>query len=179
MMVVSTRGWGLGIGIVMMACPIACGLALERASMEIVREAEVRWEEAPILDYRITVDVDRPSERRRNEITVRRGRIIEATVAYWDPGESRWDRPAALRDDQASPFTARGLLWMVRDELTKGQRSDIQIAMDETLLFPKKIVMGPARLNERTVPHSEAAITVHSFEVTAPEGPPSPAGSAG
>jgi hypothetical protein len=141
-----------------------CGLALEPASIERVREAESRWNAAPILDYGITVDIDRPGERRRNEITVRDGRIVSASVSYWDPGEDRWSRPAPLREEQALPFTPTGLLEMVRREIGMKSRLDLRIALKGAPPFPHRILMGGLRRGEGIVPNSEAVITVRRFE---------------
>ena len=141
-----------------------CGLALEPASMARVEEAETQWDTAPILDYGITVDVDRPGERRRTEVKVRDGRIVSASVSYWDPGEDRWSRPTSLRDEQAMPFTPLGLLDMVRREISPKIRRDVRISLKGSPPFPHRILMGGLLREEGAVPNSEATITVRRFE---------------
>jgi hypothetical protein len=40
---------------------------------------EERWTADPVPSYRIVVDVDRPGERRRNDVTVTEGRVTHAS----------------------------------------------------------------------------------------------------
>lgn len=142
----------------------ACGLALEPATIERVRDAEARWDEAPVLDYGITVDVDRPGERRRTVLDVRGGRIVSASVSYWDPDEGRWSAPTPLRPEQALPFTPPGLLDMVRREIHLQSRSDLRIDLKGSPPFPHRILMGRLKRGDRLVPNSEAMISVRRFE---------------
>ena len=153
-----------GVAVAMLLASAACGLTLEPASMARVRDAEAQWDAAPILDYGITVDVDRPGERRRTEISVRDGRIVSASVSYWDPEEDRWSRPASLREEQALPFTPLGLLDMVRREISVKSRRDVRIALQGSPPFPHLILLGGLNRGEGIVPNSGAAITVRRFE---------------
>lgn len=153
-----------GVTVAMLLAAAGCGFALEPASMARVRDAEAQWEAAPILDYGITVDVDRPGERRRTEVDVRDGRIVSASVSYWDPGENRWSRPASLREEQAFPFTPLGLLDMVRREISTKSRRDVRIALKGSPPFPHRILMGGLIRGQGVVPNSEATITVRRFE---------------
>ncbi len=143
----------------------ACGLGLERATAERIATVEASWKASPVLDYRITVDVQRPEERRRNLITVRDGRIMEASVSYWDADGRRWGDAAALREEQASPFTPRGLFDFLRQELAAGRRREILVSFGGTPPFPRRIVLGARRRGERDVPGSEATIIVRRFEI--------------
>ena len=158
------RAAGCIVAVTTLLGPAACGLALEPASMARVEEAEAQWDAAPILDYGITVDVDRPGERRRTVVDVRDGRIVSASVSYWDPGEDRWSPPTSLRDDQAMPFTPLGLLDMVRREISPTIRREVRISLKGSPPFPHRILMGGLLRKEGSVPNSEATITVRRFE---------------
>ena len=135
------------------------------ATTRMIDEAEARWQADPVPSYHIVVDVDRPDDRRRTELTVREGEIVEATVSYWDFREKRWQEPHPLNQEQASPFTVPGLFEMVRGELRSSGRADIRVVMDGEPAFPHRIVLGPVWQGRRPVEGTEATVTVREFEV--------------
>lgn len=142
----------------------ACGARLVPASVDMVDEAEARWQANPVLNYRIVVDVERPDDRRRNELTVRQGEVTRAVVMYWDPRQKRWGEPYALNPEQAFPFTVPGLFDMIRGELRGSNRADIRVAMGGEPPFPQRIVLGPVWEDLRPVPGTEATVIVREFE---------------
>jgi len=142
----------------------ACGSRLVPASVRMMDEAEARWQANPVLNYRIVVDVERPDDRRRNELTVRQGEVTRAVVMYWDPRQKRWGEPYELNPEQAFPFTVPGLFDMVRGELRGSNRADIRVAMDGDPPFPQRIVLGPVWEDLRPVPGTEATVIVREFE---------------
>ncbi|MFQ5814430.1 MAG: hypothetical protein ACE5I2_14730 [Anaerolineae bacterium] len=135
------------------------------ASMRMMDDAEARWQADPVPSYHIVVDVDRPDDRRRTELTVRQSEIVEATVSYWDFRKKRWQEPYELNQEQAFPFTAPGLFDMVRGELRGSNRADIRVVMDGEPAFPHHIVLGPVWQDLRPVSGTEATVTVRKFEV--------------
>lgn len=141
-----------------------CGARLVPASVGMIDDAEARWQANPVLNYRIVVDVERPDDRRRNELTVRQGEVTRAVVMYWDPREKRWGEPYELNPEQAFPFTVPGLFDMVRGELRGSDRADIRVAMGGEPPFPQRIVLGPVWEDLRPVPGTEATVIVREFE---------------
>ncbi len=57
-----------------------CELRLRGTTVAEMDAAETTWQENPILDYHIVVEVKRPDELRRNDVTVRGGEVSEATM---------------------------------------------------------------------------------------------------
>ncbi len=140
------------------------------ASMCMMDDAEARWQTDPVPSYHIVVDVDRLDDRRRTELIVRQGEIVEATVKYWDFGKKRWQEPYDLNYEQAFPFTVPGLFDMVRGELRGSGRADVRVVMEGEPAFPHRIVLGPVwgwcpTYDLRPVDGTEATVTVREFEV--------------
>lgn len=147
----------------------ACGPRLVSASVRMMDEAEARWQANPVPSYRIVVDVERPDDRRRNELTVRQGQVVSAVVKYWDSRRRRWKEPYELNPEQAFPFTVPGLFDMVRGELRNSGRAEIRVAMGGEPAFPRRIVLGPVWQDLRPVPGTEATVIVREFEPLAAE----------
>ena len=147
----------------------ACGPRLVSASVRMMDEAEARWQVNPVPSYRIVVDVERPDDRRRNELTVRQGQVVSAVVKYWDSRRRRWKEPYELNPEQAFPFTVPGLFDMVRGELRNSGRAEIRVAMGGEPAFPQRIVLGPVWQDLRPVPGTEATVIVREFEPLASE----------
>lgn len=142
-----------------------CYIGLDRASLQMIDAAEANWQANPVPGYDITVEVDRPGERRRNEISVRQGQVTRAVVRYWNPDEKRWQEPAPLNEEQAFPFTVPGLFDMVRGELQRSGRADIWVAMEKSpASFPRRLVLGPVWQDGQAVTGTEATVTVREFE---------------
>jgi hypothetical protein len=145
-----------------------CYIGLERASIPMIDAAEANWQANPVPGYDITVEVDRPGERRRNEISVRQGQVRRAVVRSWDPDEKRWQEPAPLNEEQAFPFTVPGLFDMVRDELRHSGRADIRVMIGKSpASFPRRLVLGPVWQAGQPVTGTEATVTVRKFEPAA------------
>lgn len=156
------------VALLMLALVAACGPRLQKASVRMMDEAEARWAANPVRSYHIVVDVERPDDTRRTEVTVEEGRITRGVVRYWDPRSRRWGEPYELNEEQAFPFTVPGLFDMVRGELRGSGRVDIRVAMGGEPAFPRRIVLGPVWQNGRPVPDTEARVTVRSFEPLVP-----------
>lgn len=155
---------GLSIGLVLAGISYFRNAKLEEASYRMLNESQGIWYTAPILNYHIVVDVKRPDERRRNEIIVEEGEVIEATVKYWKPGGLGWDTPYSLNEEQAYPFTIPGLYDMVRGALASSNRADIRVEMRGNPPFPHRVVFGPVWEGGRPVMGTESQVTVQTFE---------------
>ena len=159
------RGWGVALlGILLVALLGGCTIGMERASIAMMDEAEANWQAQPALDYEITVEVDRPDDRRRTTVVVAGGAIVQGTVTYWDPNNRRWQEPYELNEEQAFPFTVPGLFEMVRGEIRGSGRADIRVKMGGDPPFPRRIVLGPVFMDGRPVSGTEATVVVTSYE---------------
>ena len=136
-----------------------------QATMEDLDAAEALWLETPATDYMITVEVDRPDDRRRTMVVVADGEIVEGIVAYWDPGTRKWQDALPLSDEQSFPFTVPGLFDMVRGALEGSGREDIRVSMDGEPPFPREIIFGPVIVDGEPFSTTEATITVRHFTV--------------
>lgn len=140
-----------------------CVPGLHRASLEMIDRAEAQWKESPVLDYEITVEVNRPDDRRRTSVIVQQGQIVRGEVTYWNSADKRWNEPYALNEEQSFPFTIPGLFEMVRGELKGSGRVDIRMRMKDELSFPWYIVLGPVMLDGQAVSGTEAVISVEQY----------------
>lgn len=143
---------------------VGCTALMPQASFEMMNDAEAQWDTAPIISYRIVVDVDRPSDRRRTEVAVRQNAIVHANVQYWNDTTRAWDEPADVNQEQAYPFTVPGLFDMVRGELASSGRADVRVSMDGSPAFPHRLVLGPVWMDGKPVSGTEATVTVRTFE---------------
>ncbi len=156
--------WPAWISALTMGCLlIGCGARLQPASVELMHECEARWLEHPVLSYHITVDVDAPNERRRNEVTVREGKVTRAVISYWDGHQKQWGVTRGLDSQQAFPFTVPGLFDTVQSELKRNNRTDIRVAIDRNYAFPQSIVLGPVLMDGHRLLDTAATVTVASF----------------
>jgi hypothetical protein len=150
---------GLALGLL-----AGCATNLQPASLQMIDEAEVQWQQAPILNYHIIVEVDRLDERRQNDLTVSQGQVIHAVVAYWDTNSNTWNRSTDLNQQQAFPYTVPGLFDTVRGELKNGSRTDIQVALGGDPPFPQQIDLGEVQDAGQAVSGTAATVTVKKFE---------------
>ncbi len=146
----------------------ACNSNLESATLQLMDSSEALWQADPVSTYSIVVEVDRPSDRRRNFITVEKGQVVQATVSYWNAESKQWDTPYDLNQEQAFPFTVPGLFDMVRGEIRGSGRGDIRVQLSGDPPFPRLIVLGPVLLNGQPVGGTEATVIVDEFEPAAP-----------
>ncbi len=135
------------------------------ASIPMMDRAEERWNADPVPSYHIVVDVERPDDRRRNDLVVRQGKIVEATVRYWEGGMKRWGDRYELGQEQAFPFTVPGLFDMVRGELRGSNRADIRVLVGGEPAFPQRIPLGPVWEDNQPVSGTEATVIVRKFEI--------------
>ncbi len=142
----------------------SCRSGLERASLAKVDQMEQAWLAAPVPSYHIVVDVDRPGDRRRNELVVEDGVVVQATVKYWNPERKAWDEPFSLNQEQAEPFTVPGLFEMVREQIELPQRAQVQVKWREDPPMPELIVLGPVSMNGQPVSGTEATVFLEEFE---------------
>jgi len=144
----------------------ACHAHAGAAAARTLTEAESRWKAHPVASYHLVIEVDRPDEKRRNDVTVEDGTIAHATTSYWNTGESRWDPPMDLNPDQARPFTVEGFFETIRGEIDQDLRSEIGITPSDTPPFLERVLLGPLRRQPRG---TGAILNVESFEAgTAP-----------
>jgi hypothetical protein len=143
---------------------VACSQPVP-ATIGMLDDAEARWRADPVASYHIVVDVDRPNDRRRTELTVRQGEITAATVKYWGFDRERWQEPHDLNPEQAFPFTVPGLFDMVRGELRGSGRADVRVEMGGEPAFPHRVILGPVWQDERPVAGTEATVAVREFDV--------------
>ncbi len=135
-----------------------------QATLEEIDEAEAAWLASPSLDYMMTVEVDRPDDKRRNMVVVADGEIVEAIVSYWDSDTRKWQDAQPLGEEQAYPFTVPGLFEMVRGSLEDSGRDDIRMKMEGEPPFPREIVFGPVIVDGEPFSMTEATITVKHFQ---------------
>lgn len=134
-----------------------------KATLQMMDEAEARWQAAPVQNYAITVEVDRPDDRRRTTVSVEAGQIVEGVVSYWDFERQAWRAPYALNQDQAFPFTVPGLFDMVRGELENSGRDEVRVEMGGEPPFPQRILLGPVVLDGQTLVETMATVTVRQL----------------
>jgi hypothetical protein len=133
-------------------------------TIEEVDAAESAWLASPSMDYMITVEVDRPDDRRRNMVVVADGEIVEGIVSYWDSRAREWQEAQPLGKDQAYPFTVPGLFEMVSGSLADSGRKDTRVKMEGEPPFPRQIVLGPVIVDGEPFSMTEATITVKHFQ---------------
>ncbi len=151
------------LGIIITALLGGCSSGLQKASVEMMDKAEARWQQQPVQDYEIIVEVKRPDDRRRSTVIVQQGQIVRGDVSYWNTKTNRWDAPSALNQEQPFPLTVPGLFEMVRGELKNSGRADIRVKMEEESSFPRRIVLGPVMLDSQAMSGTEAVITVERY----------------
>ena len=140
-----------------------CASGLQKASVQMMDKAEARWQVKPVQDYEITVEVNRPDDRRRMTVIVKQSQIVQGEVSYWNSERKRWDDPYALNDEQSFPFTVPGLFDMVRGELQNSGRAAIRVKMEGEPPFPRRIVLGPVFLDGQLVSGTEAVVSVEKY----------------
>ncbi len=160
-------GWIIALLVVLVTVAVvyARDARLDQATIKMINDAQAVWYLEPVLNYHIVVDVNRPDEKRRNDITVQNGVITSATVKYWDSGRLRWEEPYDLNEDQAFPFTIPGLYDMLRGALNNSNRPDIQVDMRGDPPFPHRIVLGPVWQDGVPVWGTETEVIVREFEI--------------
>lgn len=151
---------GILLGILFLG---GCTPGLQNASMQLIDETEARWQQQPTQDYEISVEINRPGDRRRSTVIVAAGEIVRGEVSYWNSERRQWDEPYALNEDQSFPFTVPGLFEMVRGALKNSGRSSIRLRMAGEPPFPYRIVFGPVMMDGEAVSGTESEVTVETF----------------
>lgn len=147
---------------------VACGPRPALVTVQSLDATRARWEARPVRSYHIIVDVERPGEHRRNEITVFDDTMIRSSVAYWKEKRRDWGPPRELTAGQGTPFTVPGLFALIRQELLEGHRSDCRVAFVGDPPVPELILLGPVMRSGEPVPGTEATIVVRGFESLLP-----------
>jgi hypothetical protein len=93
---------------------VGCGPRPAIVTVQSLDATRTRWEARPVRSYHIIVDIERPGDRRRNDITVLDEMMIRSSVAYWDERRRDWGPSRALTAGQATPFTVPGLFALIR-----------------------------------------------------------------
>ncbi len=150
----------LGVALLLTACLLG---SLQPASMTLIDDAEANWLAAPTANYQMTVEIDRPGDRRRSLVTVVDHEIVEGTVSYYDFRARQWRTPYALNQEQAFPFTIPGLFDMIRGALEQSGREEIRVQMAGEPPFPRKIVFGPVIVDGEAFDQTRATVTVRRF----------------
>jgi hypothetical protein len=141
-----------------------CGGRPEKASTELMDRVESDWRSQKIQDYHILVDVERPGELRRNDITVVNGQVTKGVLQYWEAKLKRWDNTIMLNESQSVAFSVPGLFDTVRSELTNSGRPIVRVTLSKSPPYLKKIILGQLWRNNQPVPDSQATIIVQKFE---------------
>jgi hypothetical protein len=141
-----------------------CSERTEQATPQLMDQLESDWHSSGIHNYRIVVDVERPEELRRNDITVSHDQIAKGFVLYWQSKEKRWDNMITLNESQSIAFSVPGLLETLRSEINNTNRPVVRVATSKTPPYIKKILLGQIRQNNQPVPGSQATIIVQTFE---------------
>ncbi|MCO6453063.1 MAG: hypothetical protein J5I90_19925 [Caldilineales bacterium] len=141
-----------------------CEPKLRGTSIAEMDRAEAAWEANPVLSYRIVVEVNRPDELRRNELTVENGVVTSAVMLLWDRGQREWREPFPLDETQAFPWTVPGLFDTVRGAIEHSGRTVIRVEMGGEPPFPRQIQFGPVWEDMQMVEGTESEIRVRAFE---------------
>lgn len=131
-----------------------------------LNDAETAWYNAGILDYRLVVEVEFATERRRHAVTVQNGQVTEATISYLN-GRT-WTVPETFGYDLAAGYTVPGLFNTLRVELNQEMREELQADMNEDPSYPRHIYFGLVWIEGEPMEGSEARFTVVEFERLAP-----------
>lgn len=123
------------------------------------------WDRLGIASYRTLVEVTRYKERRRVEATVQDGRLVQATLRYWNEQTRDWETPLELSDEQGEPYTVPGLFEMVGGELA-GQQRSVAVQYDDRYHFPVLIKLGNVHdENGQVLPDTQVVVRVLEFEL--------------
>jgi hypothetical protein len=141
---------------------IGCGGRMQQATPGLIDKVERQWRTKAVLNYTMVVDVQMNGNIRRNEITVKNGKIDHATVSYKD--NSSWKHAQKLNAAQAMAFTVPGLFETVREELNAHARSNLRVAVHPDGAYLQQIDLGPVLQNNQSIPNSEVYIFVRKFE---------------
>lgn len=141
-----------------------CGPPMEKATVALIDKADASWRSHPVASYHIVVDVERPGELRRQDITIRDGKTDRAIVQYWNSKDNRWENTITLNQAQAAAFTVPGLLETVREELDNSRRPVIRVSMIQDPPYLEKIILGQVWQDNQAVPNSQASVIVRKFE---------------
>ncbi len=136
------------------------------ATFTLLNEAETQWYTAGIQHYRIVVEVEFSTERRRHAATVQNGQIIEATLSYWD-GKT-WSTPETASLDSADDYIIPGLFTTLRGELNNDIREDLRVDMHDDPAYPRYMYFGRVWLENEPMDDSLAHFTVVEFEPFTP-----------
>lgn len=150
--------------IAMLLIAVSCGPPMEKATLARIDEADARWRSSAIPNYHIIVDVERSEELRRQDITVRNGRISHAIVQYWNSHNQRWENTISLNESQSLAFTVPGLLETVREEIQSNRRPIIQVLLIPDAPYLQRVILGQLWQNDHAVPNSQASVIVQKFE---------------
>ena len=150
-----------GLSLLLAGCPFS---KLEPATLSLIDEAEAAWLASPTDSYRMTVEIDRPGDRRRSTVTVTDHEITDGIVSYWDFEVKQWQEPYALNQEQSFPFTVPGLFDMIRGALKESGRESIRVMMAGEPPFPQKILLGPVIVDGEPFDQTEATVTVQHFD---------------
>jgi hypothetical protein len=135
------------------------------ANISMLNTAETQWYNAGINHYRLLVEVEFSTERRRHAVVVQHGQITEATLSYWD-GDA-WSEPQGMAFDQANDYTIPGLFSFLRQELNLEMREELRVDINDDPPYPRYIYFGQVWLDGEPMADSEARITVPEFELLA------------
>jgi len=133
------------------------------ATIPLLNAAETQWYNAGIAHYRLVVEVEFSTERRRHAIIVQNGQITEAALSYWD-GRT-WGDPVLMGLEQAALYTVPGLFNTLRAELNQAFREDLRVDMNTDPAYPRYMYLGPVWQGGELMSESEARISVTEFEL--------------
>ncbi|NUQ37462.1 MAG: hypothetical protein HUU23_06610 [Caldilineales bacterium] len=160
----SRSGFRLFVLLGLLALLAGCDLRLRDTTLAEMDAAEAAWQQHPIPDYHIVVEVQRPDELRRIDIRVQQGEVISAVLLQWDAQQRVWRPPYDLPPAHSFPFTVPGLFDTVRGALAHSGRTRIAVQMAGDPAFPQRIEFGPVWEEGQMVQGTEASIRVREFE---------------
>jgi hypothetical protein len=133
------------------------------ATFALLNEAETQWYNAGIQHYRLVVEVEFSTERRRHAIQVQNGEVVEATLSYWEQGS--WSEPGQMNLAESLQYTVPGLFTSLRQELNLNFREEIRVDMNAEPSYPRHIYFGLVWQDGEPMAESEARISVPEFEL--------------
>lgn len=168
----SMRKWYLSIMSIMGVGILAIGYFvfvtnsdrnIPNATISGLNEVEGAWYSSGQFNYHLVVDVEFGGERRRHEMSVENGQIVEATLSYWDDSQGGWGERNPLNKEQSFTYTITGLFDTIRNELQLHNREDVRVEMQGEPAIPKVILLGRVWQEGFPVEGTQTRIVVQEY----------------
>jgi hypothetical protein len=133
-----------------------------QATIGRIVEGEKEWYESGISSYKIRLEVEFSSERRRHEIIVRDFQYFEGTTEF--ASGTGWSDPVPMDAEEGDFLTVVGLFSTTRSALQGGVRQDVLMQLHEAPVYPEIVFLGDVVQDGFVIAGTQTTITVLSFE---------------